>query len=1674
MNTSKIYPIYQTNIKQDGNELHGSEWTSLSEAAHVAQEKINSLIDDIDNIPGGGGSFPLNEIVLKGSLSFASQVTRESTIYVIQDNFDLGNDTITIPNNCVLRFEKGVIRNGSIVLSNTRLEGEVKFNSTTISGSCSNDILTPQMFGAIGSITEDISTVSSDTMGFQNLANVINNNNTRSKIVYIPSGHYALNRKINFIKSCTVYGDGDTTVIDCYDGAGGITFGYKNNNTYGGCRQLINTITQDLSVGDSEVIFNSASGINVGDYLIISDTQDYSFNKSRAYFRTSEAVKVASIEGNIITLLNTLNGNYYSASGRTVISKFEPESFIVKDLHIISHETENTPETYYTFSAYCIADSLFENVTVDNYGNHTAGAIILGLNFKVDRCTFRNFIDDDSIYDVYGLAVQSSQDFIITDSTFRGGEGVGGHCHGLATGCNDSVFAINNRRFVYQRLHFEASVIGTIDLDVHGGSEHYKYVDIYAPNVVCDTGGYDVTIEGCQFYKVSNTFNCDGIRLINSEIMHSQNILWSSDQAIDSRAKGNFVIIGCRIHGPYWINLQRTGADTPILTNFIFKDNICDTVRLDHGYVSNLVVDGNVFNDGGSLISYDMNFDHVSVIDNTFVNGCVALTGQNVRFTINMRNNIITQTAASTYISDDYTIMLQNCDGMFANNVINRNFAGVRQTVLIGKQAKVNMENNVFTITDKSKPVVLCANDSNVLFTNNTHNSPLVKPVYVQTGGKAVYDRYEVYSDANNHDDMKMLSAIGTPFYMGNANRIGCVSTALKGASLLYDRASSSTPYIGDNIFTKGEAYAVFSHSSAEMTLYFSKSNVVTDANKDSVLLKAVDFTTNPRPFIAQNPEEYPYIYVINGRDQEVPFEIHLNRMASDYDGSIANVIRFGNTAHRPEGNDVPDGFVYYDTDLQKPIFRYLRSITNNISYWRESDGTKVGTRRLGTTAQRPNGDSIHVGFVYFDTDLQKLIFAGAIEGNSVTWLIPVGTDTAPQEVQVNGFTISGNSTITATGNYNYTLTNVTPNDATVGIQSIQVYAGNLNVSNATTNGFTVAVDSLSGTQQITLIVVATLTNGNTVTETKDITLEAPAPAPVPVTGFEVSGPSTISSTGDYSYTITNIVPANANVEISSVAVNAGSIQTSNVSTSGFTLNVSDVGTGTNVVTVTVTATLQNGNTVIETKDITIEGVVVPVPVTGFTISGSDLIDNTGKKVYTITDVTPANANVGISSITATAGDYNVQATGTSSFSFIVDTLDGTELLPISVTATLEDGTDVVETKTVKLRQPAPAVNFVDLGLASGTLWAEANIGAANEEDSGYYFTYGNVDGYTVTNEHEFTLADYNTTPGRQQGFTIDVPQDAARVYYGEQYLIPTSADYVELIDGCTWRQDTVNGVNGWEGTSKANNNTIFFPRAGLIDATGERQQYGSGGYYFTSNSEDKAGNNNAFRVLIDNAGMRQPSFAPKFSAATLRAIKRCTPVAVDLGLPSGKLWADRNVGAISATDGGQYFSWGNIIGHYADSHKNGSDPENYDNTPGATLTASIAANDSAHNAPIAVCGGSWRMPTISELQELINSTYTTTEWTTVDSVTGLRITSKSNGNSIFLPASGMMANHGPGNEGTAGSYASSNLHNNGISQYELYFTENTIDAQATSGRFVCISIRPIQDAIAANSGDAL
>ena len=166
----------------------------------------------------------------------------------------------------------------------------------------------------------------------------------------------------------------------------------------------------------------------------------------------------------------------------------------------------------------------------------------------------------------------------------------------------------------------------------------------------------------------------------------------------------------------------------------------------------------------------------------------------------------------------------------------------------------------------------------------------------------------------------------------------------------------------------------------------------------------------------------------------------------------------------------------------------------------------------------------------------------------------------------------------------------------------------------------------------------------------------------------------------------------------------------------------------------------------------------------------------------------------------------------------------------------------------------------------------------------------------------------------------------------------------------------------------------------------------------------------------------------------------------VDLGLPSGTLWATMNVGASKPSDSGLYFQWGDTIGcraeqvgkgegkktfKWADYKWNSSEGFSKYNTAGESLKLA----DDAANANM---GGSWHMPTPTQIQELINET--TNTWTTQDNVNGRLFTSK-NGKSIFIPATGY-ASYGSlyGLGGGADVWSSALGTSNVNYGYDLYF----------------------------------
>lgn len=196
---------------------------------------------------------------------------------------------------------------------------------------------------------------------------------------------------------------------------------------------------------------------------------------------------------------------------------------------------------------------------------------------------------------------------------------------------------------------------------------------------------------------------------------------------------------------------------------------------------------------------------------------------------------------------------------------------------------------------------------------------------------------------------------------------------------------------------------------------------------------------------------------------------------------------------------------------------------------------------------------------------------------------------------------------------------------------------------------------------------------------------------------------------------------------------------------------------------------------------------------------------------------------------------------------------------------------------------------------------------------------------------------------------------------------------------------------------------------------------------------------------------------------------KECDVKPVDLGLPSGTLWADRNLGAKSPSDYGAFVSWGNTDLHFPD--KGDVDwgdnddafkdyeftEEEYEDTPGAKLKGDI---DLEHDAAHVNLGGNWRMPTYEQLIEL----YRNCRWIrkTIDGVNGYLVVSKINQASIFLPCSGLGYGSSWYNRGSYGYYWSGSLSSATNGRY-LSFGSGGVYPQYGNSRFLGFAVRPVQ-----------
>ena len=347
-------------------------------------------------------------------------------------------------------------------------------------------------------------------------------------------------------------------------------------------------------------------------------------------------------------------------------------------------------------------------------------------------------------------------------------------------------------------------------------------------------------------------------------------------------------------------------------------------------------------------------------------------------------------------------------------------------------------------------------------------------------------------------------------------------------------------------------------------------------------------------------------------------------------------------------------------------------------------------------------------------------------------------------------------------------------------------------------------------------------------------------------------------------------------------------------------------------------------------------------------------------------------------------------------------------------------------------------VEYVDLGLPSGNLWAKCNLGASSPEAYGDYYAWGEVEPkqeYTKSNHKWYKdgapsqgFTKYNNEDGK---LTLEDEDDAVIQKLGNGWRTPTLADFRELTNQklTTIKKTTLNGVAGYQITSKKNGKSVFIPCAGFKRSdkpiTREITDDESVAVCMTNLRRIDYMVYNAWTFAFQNDrigryGKRRPD------GISIRPVKGPgVPVpnnCVDLGLASGLLWAKCNLGTTEPTELGDYYAWGELSTkkeYYSTNYKHFDKPGviKYNEEDGKTV---LELEDDVARANLGV---GYRIPTKADWEELLEDckweAFTVSLPIELDpsqkkSIARWKVTGP-NGNSIVLPMTGGFKSDGWG-----------------------------------------------------------
>lgn len=162
-----------------------------------SQREINNILYQQSDIKDGFGydKVTINQNIVNGTNILEQSILEKNhCIYVILYDFDLNEKDIIIPNDCILYFQGGSLKNGTLKYQNTYIDG--KYNiKCKCRGHILNEIVTPQMYGGGIQENKDISVSIQTALNYNNLN------------IYIPKGEYYWKNTVKLKDGMNIHGD---------------------------------------------------------------------------------------------------------------------------------------------------------------------------------------------------------------------------------------------------------------------------------------------------------------------------------------------------------------------------------------------------------------------------------------------------------------------------------------------------------------------------------------------------------------------------------------------------------------------------------------------------------------------------------------------------------------------------------------------------------------------------------------------------------------------------------------------------------------------------------------------------------------------------------------------------------------------------------------------------------------------------------------------------------------------------------------------------------------------------------------------------------------------------------------------------------------------------------------------------------------------------------------------------------------------------------------------------------------------------------------------------------------------------------------------------------------------------------------------------------------------------